>query len=165
MRHPRHDIAAFALHLPAEVASRVKVPSCLDEKMLARNGKSLHSGVEVSFLGYPEVLPGTEGAFPLLRSGRVASYPVGTSQAHGRFAINSDVYPGDSGAPVFVNGCGRRPKLVGMIIERVGAKASSFSHLAIAVDAEVIRETLALVAANEARVVPTLHKPSSKPAP
>lgn len=165
VRHPKHDLAAFALHLPPELAGRAKVPSCLDEKRLPRHGKSLHSGMEVSFLGYPEVLPGTEGAFPVLRSGRVASYPVGTSQAHGRFVINSDVYPGDSGAPVFINGCGNRPELVGMIIERVSIKASGFSHLAIAVDADVIRETLALVAASEDRIVPSLHQPASRHTP
>jgi hypothetical protein len=164
VRHPRHDLAAFALHLPPELVTQARVPSCLDEKTLSHDGKSLHSGMEVSFLGYPNVLPGTEGAFPVLRSGRVASYPVGTSQAHGRFVINSDVYPGDSGAPVFIDRGLGRPELVGMIIERVGIKASNFSHLAIAVDADVIRETLALVAASEDHIVPSLHKPASKPA-
>jgi hypothetical protein len=164
VRHPHHDLAAFALHIPANLAARAAIPSCLDEKMLSRDGKSLHSGVEVSFLGYPEVLPGTEGAFPVLRSGRVASYPVGTPQAHGRFLINSNVYPGDSGAPVFITGRGGSPQLVGMIIQRVAHGPGNFSHLAVAVDADVIRETLALVAASENRLVPVVRTPSPKPA-
>jgi len=163
VRHPHHDLAAFALHIPANLAGRAAVPSCLDEKMLSRAGKSLHAGEEVSFLGYPEVLPGTEGAFPVLRSGRVASYPVGTPQAHGRFLVNSDVYPGDSGAPVFMTGRGGRPELVGMIIQRIAHGPGSFSHLAVAVDADVIRETLALVAASETRTVPVIQPPSPRP--
>lgn len=163
VRHPQHDIAAFAMHLPPEIAGRAKVPSCLDEKTLSPGGRSLHSGMEVSFLGYPEVLPGTEGAFPVLRSGRVASYPVGTPQAHGRFLINSDVYPGDSGAPVFVTGRGRHPELVGMIIQRISHGTRSFSHLAVAVDVDVIRETLALVEASENHIVPAIRPPSPKP--
>ena len=154
VRHPRHDLAAFALHLPEEFAGRAAIRSSLDEGMLARDGKTLHSGSEVSFLGYPEVLPGTEGAFPVLRSGRVASYPVGTSQAHGRFLINADVYPGDSGAPVFITGLANRPKLVGMVIQRIGPDKGAFSHLAVAVDAEAIRETLELLAASERLLVP-----------
>jgi hypothetical protein len=81
----------------------------------------------------------------------VASYPVGTAQAHGCFLINSDVYPGDSGAPVFVPGRGSRPRLAGMIIQRIGPDARAFSHLAVAVDAAVVRETLDLLAAREAR--------------
>jgi V8-like Glu-specific endopeptidase len=89
---------------------------------------------------------------------------LGTSQAHGRFLINSDVYPGDSGAPVFVNNTGSRPDLVGMIIQRVSPKASDFSHFAVAVDADVIRETLALVEASENHMAPAVPSPSPKPA-
>ncbi|MBN8422118.1 MAG: trypsin-like peptidase domain-containing protein [Verrucomicrobia bacterium] len=162
VRHPDFDIAAFALHIPPEIAARADVPSCLKENSLSRNGKALHVGEEVSFLGYPEVLPGTDGAFPLLRSGRVASYPLGTSQAHGRFLINSDVYPGDSGAPVFINATGTRPELVGMIIQRISPKASDFSHFAVAVDADAIRQTLALVEASEHHLAPA---PSTTPKP
>lgn len=150
VRHPKHDIAAVALQLPAEITSRGVMSSFLHLRNMPRDGRYLRNGMEVAFLGYPEVLPGTEGAFPVLRSGKVASYPVGTSQAHGRFLINSDVYPGDSGAPVFSTGCGSRPKLVGMVIERVGVEKRDFSHLAVAVDADVIRETLALITAAEA---------------
>lgn len=164
VRHPDFDIAAFALHIPAEIAGRADVPSCLDENSLSRNGKALHVGEEVSFLGYPEVLPGTDGAFPLLRSGRVASYPLGTSQAHGRFLINSDVYPGDSGAPVFIHTTGTHPELAGMIIQRISTKASDFSHFAVAVDADAIRQTLALVEASEHHLAPASPASSPKPA-
>lgn len=163
VRHPQHDLAAFALHLPEEVAERAQMSSCVDQRMLAHDGKRLRSGVEVSFLGYPEVLPGTEGGFPVLRSGRVASYPVGTSQAHGRFLINADVYPGDSGAPVFVTQ-GGRPRLVGMISQRISPEERQFSHLAVAVDANVIRETMDLLMAAENKVAP-VNKTTAKKAP
>jgi hypothetical protein len=153
VRHPRHDLAAFALHLPDEMAALGVLPSAIEESSLANAGRRLSAGDEVSFLGYPEVLPGTDGAFAVLRSGRIASYPVGTPSANGQFLVNSDVYPGDSGAPVFIARRGGRPEVVGMITRRVGADARTFSHLAVAVDANVIRETLGLLAESETQPV------------
>jgi hypothetical protein len=149
VRHPRHDLAAFALEWPEEIADLIPIRSFLDEGSVARRAGALRAGAEVSFLGYPEVLPGTAGAFPILRTGRVASYPVGTATAQGLFVVNADVYPGDSGAPVFAGGRGAKPELVGMIIRRIGTDERAFSHLAIAVDAAAIRETLRLYAERE----------------
>ncbi len=163
VRHPHHDLAAFTLHLPEEFTGHAEIHTSLNERSLAHDARSLHSGMEVSFLGYPLVLPGTEGAFPVLRSGRVASYPVGTSQAHGRFLINADVYPGDSGAPVFISGRGNHPELVGMVIQRIGPKERTFSHLAVAVDAEVIRDMLTLLDASERAPIPATVTPTKIP--
>lgn len=146
VRHPQHDIAAFEMHIPKEIAALVALPSFLNDT--ASGGKLLRAGEEVSFVGYPEILPEMEGLFPVLRTGRIASYPVGTPTAGGLFIINADVYPGDSGAPVYVVGRGGRPELMGMIIRRVGADRKAFSHLAIAVESSAIHETLQLLETN-----------------
>jgi len=148
VRHPREDVGAFAPGVSAAAASRV-LPTFLAENSLGGTGHELHAGDDVSFLGFPDLLPGTSGGFPVLRSGKVASYPAAQPHAKGTFLINADVYPGDSGAPVFVCRHGGRPELVGMVIERVGRNANSFSHFAIAVDATSIRETLELLADRE----------------
>ena len=153
--HPLHDISAFKLYLPPEVEEIAETKSFVDEDMLNDQVTPLHTGMEVGFLGYPDVLPGTEGGFPVLRSGRVASYPVEGECSGGRFLINSDVYAGDSGAPVIWIRHARRPKLVGMVIQRVGPEARSFSHLAVAVNAEVIRQTLQMLADRESHPVRT----------
>lgn len=153
VRHPEYDLVAFALQIPEEFNGSALMSSFLDEGMLAHNGKPLRSGVEVSYFGYPEVLPGTEGGFPVLRSGRVASYPVGSPHAHGRYVINSVVYPGDSGAPVIVSNPGRHPELAGMIIQRIGPESQRFANLAIAVDANALRETLKLLERSETRAL------------
>lgn len=152
VRHPRQDLAAFALKLPEGFSDLITLHSFLDEDSVASRPETLRAGAEVSFLGFPAVLPGTAGAFPILRTGRVASYPVGSAGAQGLFLINADVYPGDSGAPVFTTGRGGRPELVGMIIRRIGTDQRAFSHLAIAVGAQAIRETLRLVAERERNV-------------
>jgi hypothetical protein len=151
VRHPSCDLAAFYLQLPAEFEGLADLPSYLDASMLARAGGEVRSGVPVSFVGYPSVLPGTDGSFPVLRSGRIASYPVGAPLSHGCFLINSDVYPGDSGAPVFIADEGPRPHLAGMVIQRISRDERTNSQLAVAVDADKIRETLDLLAASEDR--------------
>ena len=151
VRHPEHDVAAFAIEIPPEAAGIIALPSCLESKDIGRRGAVLHAGDEVYFAGFPEVMTLSDGVFPLLRSGRVASYPAGTPEAGDMFYIDANAYPGDSGAPVFaVRGRGG-PRLEGIIVQRAGSEGSPNSHLAIAVHARVIRETLELLAERERR--------------
>lgn len=145
VRHPICDIAAFRVRLPDNMKSQAELVSSLNERMLKGAGRTMHTGDEVLLLGYPEVLPGTDGGFAVLRSGKVASYPVGIRSADNMFLINTDVYPGDSGAPVFASARFGHPELVGILSSRIALNENSFSHLAVAVDANAIRETLALL--------------------
>jgi|GEM_PF-1355102 len=145
-RHPHHDIAALELRIPTDMADAVSLPSFLDENAIARSGDEARAGDEVSVLGFPKVFPGTEGAFPILRGGKIASYAPGPPRDQEKFLINTSVYSGDSGGPVFAGPRnGRRPALLGLVTERIGQKAGEVP-LAIAVNARVIRETLQLLA-------------------
>lgn len=151
VRHPHHDVAAFAIDIPPEAAGIIELPTCLDSKYIGSGGPALHAGDEVFFAGFPEVMPFMDGTFPILRSGRVASYPAGTPEVNNMFCINADAYPGDSGAPVFSTRTRGRPRLAGMIVQRVEGDKHTSSHLAIAVHSSAIRETLELLAARERR--------------
>jgi hypothetical protein len=62
-----------------------------------------------------------------------------------------------------MSGRGNHPELVGMVIQRIGPKERTFSHLAVAVDAEVIREVLTLLDASERTPIPATVTPSKKP--
>jgi hypothetical protein len=148
VQHPRHDVAALELHIPAEFANEISLPSFIDEKSIARRGDEPHAGDEISVLGFPRVFPGTEGAFPVLRAGKIASYSAGPPSDREKFLINTNVYGGDSGGPVFSGRRRGRPKLVGIVTERIGEKSGQIP-LAVAVDATVIRETLKLQAARK----------------
>ena len=149
VQHPRHDLAAFVLPMKLDDEGPAGVRSFLDERSVASPAEAARTGDEVFFLGFPEALPGTAGAFPILRSGRIASYPAGAPGVAGVFVLDADVYPGDSGAPVFARSRWGRPVLAGMITQRAATDRRGFSHLAIAVDANAIRETLQLLAARE----------------
>lgn len=164
VRHPAHDLAAFPLDVPADFTGYIHVPTFLKESALSRSKELPRAGTEVFFLGYPEGLPGTTGAFPVLRSGRVASYAVGSAKADGYFLIDADVYPGDSGAPVFAMRSQGRPELEGVILRRIGPNEHAPSHFAIAVTASAVRETLQLLAHKSHQLVESsAHRTTEAP--
>ncbi|MFZ0915725.1 MAG: trypsin-like peptidase domain-containing protein [Candidatus Udaeobacter sp.] len=138
---PYHDVAALELRIPDAMADLIALPSFIDEDAIAQFGDEWHVGDAVSVLGFPKVFPGTVGGFGILRGGTIASYSPGGPRDREKFLINANVYSGDSGGPVFAAARGGRPKLVGLLIERIGQKTGEVP-LAVAVDATVIRETL-----------------------
>ena len=150
VRHPKHDAAAVALRLPPEVANEVTLASFLNEKDIQPGRDEPHPGDDISLLGFPSVFPGTDGAFPVLRSGRIASYSPGPATSRETFLINTNVYSGDSGGPVFSSSRRGKPKLLGILTERIGRKEGSVP-LAVAINASVISETLKLEAAQGRR--------------
>ena len=148
--HPRRDIAAMEIRLPPEVARIISIPSFISESTLARQSAP-HVGDQILVLGFPKVFPGTVGAFPVFRTGAIASYSSGSQTDLERYLIHTNVYSGDSGGPVFAARSRGAPALLGLISERIGPKAGEVP-LAVAIDATVIRETLALLPTN--RIMP-----------
>jgi hypothetical protein len=147
-QHPRLDVAALELRIPPKFSSEVSLPSYIDEKDIAPAADVPHAGDEVAILGFPRVFPGTEGAFPILRDGKIASYSPGSASDREKFLVNTNVYGGDSGGPVFSGRRGGKPRLVGLVTERIGKKGEN-TPLAVAVNASAIRETLQLQAKQE----------------
>jgi hypothetical protein len=147
-KHPHYDVAALELRLPPDIASEVTLPSFLNEEAISSRGNEPLAGEDVSILGFPSVLPGTEGAFPILRAGRVASFSAGPSSDRQTFLVNTNVYSGDSGGPVFRSSGRGKPKMVGILTERIGKKEGGVP-LAIAINSSVVSETLMLEAAQQ----------------
>jgi hypothetical protein len=146
VRHPSLDIAAFRVRFPRQLPVPLLL-TLLEEKNL-ESRDAPHAGEEVNFVGFPEGQGTSLGMFPVLRAGKVASLDqslIGLPS----FLINGDVYPGDSGAPVFRSTQKGKPSVVGMVIERLGLGGRSPFPLALAVDANAIRETLRLLAEGE----------------
>ena len=141
--HPDADIAVLELRIDPQLANEVMFRSFVDERTIGRANDEPRVGEELSILGFPKVFPGTVGAFPVLRSGRKASYSLAPTGEHEKFLINATAYPGDSGAPVFANNGHGSLRLAGLLTERIGAKDQSVP-LAVAINATDIRETLDL---------------------
>lgn len=155
VKHPLYDIGAFEILIPPQLSDVVTFPSFLKETAIGSQGDRPRAGQDVLFTGFPKVLPGTAGGFPILRAGKIASYSGSAKQR--AFLINTDVYPGDSGGPVFLARGGGRPRLIGMVIARGGRDPNQVIPLAIAVDATTIRETVELAARQAHRI----RQPSS----
>ncbi len=146
VKHPRRDVAAMEIRLPSEIARVISIPSFISESTLARQ-TAPHVGDEIFVLGFPKVFPGTEGAFPVFRGGRIASYSSGSQADLEKYLIHTNVYSGDSGGPVFAARSHGAPELLGLVTERIGPKTGEVP-LAVAIDSTVIRETLALLPRN-----------------
>ena len=152
VKHPLYDIGAFEIRIPPHLAHLITFPSFLNENAIGAQRDPPRAGQDVLFVGFPKVLPGTAGGFPVLRAGKIASYSGSGSGKQQIFLINTDVYPGDSGGPVFAARRGGKPRLVGMVTARAGRDPNAVVPLAIALDATTIHETLELVAERARRI-------------
>ena len=59
-------------------------------------------------LGFPRGLAANQAGFPILRSGRVASFPVAPAKSFPTVLLDFTVFPGNSGGPVFMSQAARR---------------------------------------------------------
>jgi S1-C subfamily serine protease len=100
--HPSRDVAAIAIKAPPEFAR-----AALPESYLAGDDTfgryQVNPGDEMMALGFPRGLSANSAGFPILRSGRVASYPLAPAKVYPTFLLDFAVFPGNSGGPVFVS--------------------------------------------------------------
>jgi S1-C subfamily serine protease len=101
VRHPTQDIAAIAIQAPPEFAKAAIPLSWLaDDRTFARY--NVRPGDEMMALGFPRGLSSNRAGFPILRWGRVASYPLTPVSNFPTFLMDFRVFDGNSGGPVFM---------------------------------------------------------------
>lgn len=113
-KHPELDIAVIDLATHVSAADWKKIQDLNDNKKdistlqtmhLATDEDMLAAGItigsELNCLGFPKNADsGTAGKFPILRGGKIASYPLLPSREIKRFLFDFEVFPGNSGGPV-----------------------------------------------------------------
>ncbi len=105
-RLPDADVAAIYLQLPSGVTPPLLPTSVLaDDDMLKKF--AIHPGDEVRCLGYPLGLPSNDAGFPILRSGKIASYPLLPTDRLKTFLLDFKVFKGNSGGPAYFVDSGR----------------------------------------------------------
>lgn len=99
-QHPDRDVAVIAITAPPEFAR-----AALPLRYLASDDTfqafQVDAGEEMMALGFPRGLSANGAGFPILRSGRVASFPLGPARIFPTFLLDFSVFPGNSGGPVF----------------------------------------------------------------
>ena len=182
--HPDADVAAMVLPLPDtfRASHRWIRSEWLAADEMFKN-EDIRPGDEMMCLGYPLGLESGSGGFPVLRSGRIASYPIWPSSKAKTFLLDMTTYGGNSGGPVFFDFRKRQiPGLppsewidavgiAGLVSEDIrrsehteGYFGSSTLNMplgiAVVVPAEFIRQTLDMVISSSKGDSPT-NSPSS----
>lgn len=98
-RHPTQDVAG--IELPPGVTEE-GVPVRELPGASALEGLDIDPGDEMMVLGYPHGFSANRAGFPILRSGRVASFPLSPADRYPTYMLDFSVFAGNSGGPVYV---------------------------------------------------------------
>lgn len=150
-KHPARDVAAIEITAPPEFAkAAIPVDWLAKDDTFLKNGVA--AGDQMMALGFPRGLAANQAGFPILRSGKVASYPVAPANVFPTFLLDFTVFPGNSGGPVFMSeGARRRPGSVeaqevqfvaGLLTQQVELNNERL-EIGIVTHAKYIRETIA----------------------
>lgn len=123
------DVAVLEIGIPDE--ANIRSIDVVNTSFLATDEDLVHfrvrPGDELLVLGYPHGAVGSVGGFPVLRSGRIASYPIVPTSVTMSFLLDFEVFPGNSGGPVFLsegfrrltNGQGQARFLAGIVTQQM----------------------------------------------
>jgi hypothetical protein len=171
-KHPTRDVAAMVVEAPPEFA-KAAIPLNYLAQDDTFNKYNLGPGDEMMALGFPRGLSANPAGFPILRSGRVASYPLAPATSFPTFLMDFSVFPGNSGGPVFMaEGARRRPGasesqevqfVAGLLTQQVELSGERL-EIGIVTHAKFIRETLALLDKVPGATVTQARAAKSEPA-
>lgn len=146
-RNPERDIAAMVVQVPPQFAqAAIPIDWLADGDAFERF--RVGPGDEMMALGFPRGLSSNGAGFPILRSGKVASYPLGPTKDFPTFLLDFSVFPGNSGGPVFIarmDEAGKPALLVaGMLTQQVELTGERL-EIGIVTNASFVRETIAML--------------------
>lgn len=156
VEHPLQDVAVMAIQPPPTfAAAAMPIGWLADGATFDRLG--VGPGDELYSLGFPQGLSANRAGFPILRVGKVASWPVAPVDAYPTFLLDFAVFPGNSGGPVFWSPSARRrpdsptpehPFIGGVLTQAVEVGGQTLG-LAVVAHARFVRETIALLDAGQ----------------
>ncbi|MET0273050.1 MAG: trypsin-like peptidase domain-containing protein [Phenylobacterium sp.] len=155
--HPNRDVAAITITAPAEFAkAAIPVDYLAADDTFSKY--QVGAGDEMMALGFPRGLAANQAGFPILRSGRVASYPVAPAKIFPTFLLDFSVFPGNSGGPVYMSDNAHRRSgaqnvsdgaqdagfIAGLLTQQVELNNERL-EIGIVTHAKYIRETIGLI--------------------
>ena len=150
-RNPSRDVAAIVISAPPAFAkAAIPLAWLASDDTLAKY--QLAPGEEMMTLGFPQGLSANPAGFPILRAGRVASYPLGPSTAYPTFLLDFRVFPGNSGGPVWLDepqtpgvADGEKAHFIAGLLTQQVEKGDQNLGIGIVTQAQFIRDTLSLL--------------------
>jgi hypothetical protein len=163
------DKALYVKHKDADVAAvYVDMPESLDVTILPTNLLAdddllkkfeIHPGDELLCLGFP-LFASSQAGFPILRSGKIASYPIIPTKLNKSFFYDFRVFEGNSGGPVYFVGHDRsyggsthlaetEQFVIGLVTSQLSSRVyeNQKLELAVVVPSAYILETVDLLPA------------------
>ena len=100
INHPEVDVSAMYVALPKDIDIALLPISILaDDETFDKF--EIHPGDELLCLGYPFSAEANKAGFPILRSGKIASFPIVPAKETKSFLFDFEVFKGNSGGPVY----------------------------------------------------------------
>ncbi|RJQ62264.1 MAG: serine protease [Stygiobacter sp.] len=161
-KHPEVDVAAMYVGIPDDIVFDLLPTNFLATDTILQEFQ-IHPGDELFCLGFPHGAEANDVGFPILRSGKIASYPLKPIKKIKKFLFDFDVFGGNSGGPVYFvesnrnyaggTHVGKIQFIAGIVIEQKYVKEKIVSlnetretnyqlGLAIVVHAQFIKETI-----------------------
>ncbi|CAL4867879.1 hypothetical protein MMA231_02151 [Asticcacaulis sp. MM231] len=165
-QHPAQDIAVIPVNVPESLRDSAIPVSWLADDTTFINERVV-AGDEMVTLGYPHGLSANVAGFPILRAGRLASYPISPSSTYPTFLIDLTAVPGNSGGPVFMTSQGGKGHtfIAGVLIKQVEDDNQRL-ELGVVTDAIFVRETInIMLKAQASGAHPSVNLLPTAPAP
>jgi hypothetical protein len=151
-RHPDQDVAVMEIVAP-DAFARAAIPLAWLANADTIEQAQVGPGDEMLSLGFPRGLAANRAGFPILRVGRIASWPLSPITAFPTFLLDFLVFPGNSGGPVFWTPVARHradeeathhPYVAGVLTQEVIVKDERLG-IGVVAHAAYIREAIALL--------------------
>lgn len=151
-KHPERDIAVMAIQAP-ETFARAAIPLGWLADANGFDAWGVTAGDELFSLGFPRGLSSNRAGFPILRVGRIASWPLTPIADFPTFLLDFQVFPGNSGGPVFWTPSARglpggaepdHPFIAGVLTQEVIVRDERLG-IGVVAHAAYVREAIAML--------------------
>ncbi len=106
VKHPKADVAAIYVVLPPKCDRDLITYDLLVTDNILKDYE-INAGYTVFALGFPFGAESNSAGVPILRTGTISSYPILPTSKTKEFLVDFEVFPGNSGGPVYVVQRGR----------------------------------------------------------
>ncbi len=158
--HEKFDIGVILIN-PHHGAKNSAIPFSWLANEALLSDFAIAPADELLALGYPRGLSANKIGFPILRAGRVASYPILPIKDFPTFLMDFAVFTGNSGGPVYISDSLRKPNgkgqideahlVLGLLAQQVEL-ADTRLEIGIVIHAHYIREVLLELCAEKSRI-------------